>query len=309
MDFLTQIDKNKFNHIDEYKILINLSNSYSINSDLIATSKSKSRFMDAIDAITGESKRRQDLINENFANDIENLFELQQQNEVRVTRISNYLTQTMDRLANDEEIIKNKFALVENEIKQIKNTLKDHKAWLKNNTKRIEFLEAKSEAEYNININISNFKANIIYADFPLPIQIYMMLRNLADGEFGAFYDTIEDKKQNELKRYLINEMQEALRYRGIEKDKIIFCDEKLALNAINLDDTDKTALRLISARHYDGLNELGLRPQISNLIEILTKHDNEQEILKDIQKEKHIANFMTYDRILQIAVDENLRF
>lgn len=301
MDFLTQIDKNKFNHIDEYKILINLSNSYSINSDLIATSKSESRFMDAI---TGESKRRQDLINENFANDIKNLFELQQKNEVRVTRISNYLTQTMDRLANDEENIKNKFALVENEIKQIKNTLEDHKAWLKNNTKRMEFLEAKD----NIDINISDFKANIIYANFPLPIQIYMMLRNLADGEFGAFYDTIEDKKQNKLKRYLINGMQEALRYRDIEKDEIIFCDENF-IKSINLNETDKTALRLISARHYDGLNKLGLRPQISNLIEILTKHDDEQEILKDIQKEKHIANFMTYDRILQIAVDENLRF
>ncbi|MDA3047525.1 hypothetical protein [Campylobacter sp. JMF_08 NE1] len=294
-----------FNHIDEYKILINLSNSYSINSDLIETSKSKSSFKSRFkDAITGESKRRQDLINENFANDIKNLFELQQKNEVRVTRISNYLMQTIDRLANDEEIIKNKFALVENEIKQIKNTLEDHKAWLKNNTKRIEFLEAKD----NININISDFKANIIYADFPLPIQIYMMLRNLADGEFGAFYDTIEDKKQNELKRYLINEMQEALRYRGIEKDEIMVLDENF-IKSINLNETDKTALRLISARHYDGLKELGLRPQISNLIEILTKHDNEQEILKNIQKEKHIANFMTYDRILQIAVDENLRF
>ncbi|MDA3058359.1 hypothetical protein OFN97_02570 [Campylobacter sp. VBCF_05 NA6] len=303
MDFLTQIDKNKFNHIDEYKILINLSNSYSINSDLIATSKSKSRFMDAIDAITGESKQRQDLINENFANDIENLFELQQQNEVRVTRISNYLTQTMDRLANDEEIIKNKFSFVENEIKQIKNELKNHKAWLQNHEKRME----EQEAYRNIDTNIAEFE-NDIYADFPLFIQIYIVLRNLADGEFGAFYDNIEEIEQKKLKDYLKNKMQTALKYKG-KNDEIIFCDEKLALNAMKLNETDKTALRLISARHYDGLKELGLRPQISNLIEILTKHDNEQEILKDIQKEKHIANFMTYDRILQIAVDENLRF
>lgn len=302
MDFLTQIDKNKFNHIDEYKILINLSNSYSINSDLIATSKSKSRFMDAIDAITGESKRRQDLINENFANDIENLFELQQQNEVRVTRISNYLTQTMDRLANDEEIIKNKFSFVENEIKQIKNELKNHKAWLQNHEKRME----EQEAYRNIDTNIAKFE-NDIYADFPLFIQIYIVLRNLADGEFGAFYDNIEEIKQKKLKDYLKNKMQTALKHKG-KNDEIIFCDENF-IKSINFNETDKTALRLISARHYDGLKKLGLRPQISNLIEILTKHDNEQEILKDIQKEKHIANFMTYDRILQIAVDENLRF
>ena len=298
MDFLTQIDKNKFNHIDEYKILINLSNSYSINSDSIETSKSKSGFKSRfMDAITGESKRRQDLINENFANDIENLFKEQKENEYKVTRISNDLMQTMDRLADDEEFVKNKFGVVENE-------LKNHKAWLQNHEKRLEIQEAYK----NIDINIAKFE-NDKYADFPLLIQIYMVLRNLADGEFGAFYDNIEEIKQKELKDYLIDKMQIALKNRNINKGKIMVLDENFALNAMKLNETDKTALRLISARHYDGLNELGLRPQISNLIEILTKHDDEQEILKDIQKEKHIANFMTYDRILQIAVDENLRF
>lgn len=260
-------------------------------------------------AITGSSKKHQDMINENVIEGINACSKWLQDHDRHLTRIDKRIFDITCEIENTQEQIlkfysqhtklKNRVGELENSFVQFVDTSKNR---FNNFEERIIHLEVKSK----IDKEISLLKSGKKYHDFILPLKIYSLMDNLFSGEVGLYFNT-NLKNNNDNISYLQSELINVVKSEigNNYKNELIRFDDILE-NIGKLDSLEKDTISFISTQHYNQMINNRKYPEICDLVSIASSYDFENA-KKEIQKQSNISEFLTHEDFISIVLKEQL--
>lgn len=260
-------------------------------------------------AITGSSKKHQDMINENVIEGINACSKWLQDHDRHLTRVDKRIFDITCEIENtQEQIIKfySQHSNLKNRVGELKDSfiqfVNTSKNVFNNFEERIIHLEVKSK----IDKEISLLKSGKKYLDFILPLKIYSLMDNLFSGEVGLFFNT-NLKNNNDNISYLQSELINVVKSEigNNYKNELIRFDDILG-NIGKLDSLEKDTISFISTQHYNQMINSRKYPEICDFVSIASSYDFENA-KKEIKKQSNISEFLTYDDFLNISLKEQL--
>ena len=258
----------------------------------------------AFGGITGSSKKRQDMINENVIEGINACGKWLQDHDRHLTRIDKRIFDITCEIENTQEQIL-KFYSQHTKLKDRVGDLEDSfiqfvdisKNVFNNFEERILHLEVKS----NIDKEISLLKSGEKYQNFVLPLKIYSLMDNLFSGEIGLL------KNNNDNILYLKSELINVVNNEvgSNYKNELIRFDDILE-NIQELNSLERDTISFISTQHYNQMINNKKYPEICDFISISSSYDFENA-KKEIKKQSNISDFLTHGNFISILLKEQL--
>jgi len=203
---------NKHNYISDKLILDVINGVKNVAKDLNNTSKAKEKGLGRVwDNISGDTKKRQNQINENLIQGLNATTEWLKDHNRHISRID----ERISIIANEIEHTQDEIYKFYGDYKVLKEAFNERNIYVQ---EQIHNIDIRDRAYNQINREISKFKANE-YEKFDLPIQIYVLLDNLKSGYGGIYYDNESNpQEKNEFYRYISNEIKNSLNEYGGSK-------------------------------------------------------------------------------------------
>ena len=259
--------------------------------------------------ITGNSKKHQDMINENVIEGINACSKWLQDHDRHLTRVDKRILDITCEIENtQEQIIKfySQHTKLKNRVGELKDSfiqfVDTSKNRFNNFEERIIHLEVKSK----IDKEISLLKSEKKYHDFILPLKIYSLIDNLSSGEVGLYFNTnLKDNNENFL--YLQSELINVIKNEigSNYKNELIIFDDILE-NIEKLDSLEKDTISFISTQHYNQMINNRKYPEICDFVSIASSYDFENS-KNEIKKQSNISEFLTHEDFISMVLKEQL--
>jgi len=286
--------REKHRYISDKLVLDAIHGVKEVTTDLNNVSKSKEKgFARFADGFLGNSKKRQNLINENLTKGFEAVSEYLLDHDRHLTRIDKRIKIIADELVHTQEEML-KFS------KQVNDRLGKLEQFQKNATQKFQEIEGRLisvEADKHVDREI----ANIHRLNLPLVIEIFTVLDNLASGDAGLYYIQEKYKKEKEdFLRSIKNKLSGKLNSNELQT----FIDAKeLNLEIQKLDTYEQEAIAFISTQHRIFSSETPLYDAVDLVRVVSTTLPNELDT--ELSKNSHIREFITLESFIDDASDE----
>lgn len=284
---------NKHTYISE-KLMLDLVNGVGVVAqDLNKTSKNKEKsFARVWDAVIGDSKKRQNQINENIIEGLSAATEWLTDHERHLTKIDLKMKVVADELyKTQDEILK-----FHQQFEEVVECLEKFKESAENRFENIEDRLKRIEAQQQIDIEVNK----ISHLGLPVEVEIFTILDNLASGEFGLWiYYEKDVKKRDEQISYLQRKIKEKLQNEG--KEYINF--DRFSEELQNLENLEKKATEF-TCKQYLEFSKIEL--ETVDLLDTAISNLPERAIER-INSKPHIRTFLTYEDYIQAMTEELL--
>lgn len=285
----------RHSYIDE-KLILDLVNGVGVvATDLNNSAKNKENgFSRLWDSISGNSKKRQNQINETIIKGLESASVWLQDHDRHLTRIDSKIKAVADELyKTQDEILKfySQFKEVTFRVELLEEFKRSADKKFENIEERLKKIEAQQQIDREVS-KIGNLK-------LPVEVEIFTILDNLASGEFGLWIMFEKDsKKKKEQIEYLKRKIKEKLK---IETQEYLDF-QKLSLSIHQLNPIEKKAIEFIS-KQYQSFEDKNSFEAIDLIA--LSASNTQDKAKQVIDTHSHIRTFMTYDDYLNLMTSE----
>lgn len=279
------------------KLILDLVNGINVVArDLNDTSKTKEKGISRIwDDISGNAKKRQNLINENAIEGLHTVSEWLTDHNRHLGRVDQRIKDVADELYHtQDEILK-----FYEEFKEVDFRVEILEKFRESATNRLNGIEnrlTKVEAQQHIDREI----LKIGTLNLPIELEIFTILDNLASGEAGLYYFQEKNTQQkNEFLLYIKNSLKKKISsedlQRVIEHQK--FIDQFHKLEAI-----EKKAIGFISSQYNTFLSDNSY--DMTELVHITSTYSSENAE-NEIDKRSNIRTFVTLETFVEDITEE----
>ena len=287
--------RDRHTYIEE-KIVLDLVNGVNVVArDLNNSSKNKEKgFARIIDSVTGDSKKRQNLINENLIEGLNAATNWLHDHNKQLSRVDLKIKCIADELYRTQEEISKFYSKFKDTIFDVKILQKFHQD-ATNKFKEIENRLVKIEAQQHIDREIKRLGS----LNLPLEIEVFTVLDNLASGEFGIWYSLTDDSRHKE---QLFTYIQDSL------KEKIDGLNDNIDIFSLHreigkLDVSEQKTLSFISKQYrsfasdtyYDSIDIVVLASSIRNEKEFESAVSSASNLRTFISKKEYIDDMLQY--------------
>lgn len=309
---LEQIEETH-SYISDKLILDAVNGVHVVARDLHEVSKSRQSVLSrTIDGIFGNSKKRQDLINENLIEGLHACSQWLQDHDQHISRIDDKICVVARELSRtQDEILKfyKQHQTLKSRVDELQEVLFEFET---NTNQRISYLndyvkniDVRTKAMDALDLELSRLTANK-YHTLSLPLQIYTALDNIKSGYGGRYYDSLaNEKEKKEFQERIANEF---ITHFKSKCDLDSYMDyEQLAEEITTLRPIQKDSLAFISTQHYNAMITNNNYPETTDLVSIMTSYEK-NVALQEVDKKSNIANFITYNDYLTATLQEHLK-
>lgn len=285
----------RHSYIDE-KLILDLVNGVGVvATDLNNSAKNKEKGIPRLwDSISGNSKKRQNQINETIIKGLESASAWLQDHDRHLTRIDSKIKAVADELyKTQDEILKfySQFKEVTFRVELLEEFKRSADKKFENIEERLKKIEAQQQIEREVS-KIGNL-------NLPVEVEIFTILDNLASGEFGLWIMFEKDsKKKKEQTEYLIRMIKEKLKIET--KEYLDF--QKLSSSIHQLNPIEKKAIEFIS-KQYQSFEDKNSCEAIDLIA--LSASNTPDKAEQVIDTHSHIRTFMTYNDYLNLMTSE----
>ncbi|WP_060826678.1 hypothetical protein [Sulfurospirillum cavolei] len=309
---LEQIEETH-NYISDKLILDAVNGVNVVARDLHEVSKLRQSWLQrTTDTLFGNSKKRQDLINENLIEGLNACSQWLQDHDQHISRIDHKISIVASELSRTQDEIL-KFYAQHQTLKSRVTELKEVFFEFETSTKQqisylrdyIRNIDIRTQAMDALDLEISRLTANK-YDTLALPLQIYTALDNIKSGYGGMYYDSLtNEKEKKEFQERIANEF---ITHFKSKCDLDSYMDyEQLAEKISTLQPIQKDSLAFISTQHYNTMITNNGYPEATDLVSIMTSYEK-NVALQEVDKKSNIANFITYNDYLTVTLQEHLK-
>ncbi len=284
------------------KLILDLVNGVGVVAkDLNDSARDKEKGIARVwDTISGNEKKRQNLINENFIYGFNAISKWLQDHDGHLSRADIRIKDIADELYNtQDEIIKfyEQFKEVDFRVELLENFRNISEKRFNEIEKKLANIEAQQQIDREV--------AKIGTLKLPIELEVFTILDNLASGEFGMWYALSKDKKKkNEQLKYLKNTIKGKVTKQQIENFIDFYSVHK---QVKELEVTEQKALAFISSQ-YREFNDDKLYDAI-DIVKLVTTINNRDELEDIIDKNSHISTFMTLEDFISDTTEYVLDF
>lgn len=199
--------------------LRDLINGIEVVDDHVRVAKSRNKLLNRLfDSVTGTAKDRQDIINQNLSKGLQATSQWLQKHEHDFfqLRISHFKTlDHVDKNRKAIRILQQKFHHQQQDIEMIYNALSDIQGTIRGAHQRIDELDYRDKAQSHLQREIDHWESGRDLYNGEL-IQLYNLLDNLRNGEFGFYlnYGKANASEKEKLKTSLLDKTHILLRKR-----------------------------------------------------------------------------------------------
>ena len=286
--------REKHRYISDKLVLDAIHGVKEVTTDLNNVSKSKEKgFARFVDGFLGNSKKRQNLMNENFTKGFEAVSEYLLDHDRHLTRIDKRIKIIADELVHTQEEML-KFS------KQVNDRLGKLEQFQKNATLRFQEIEGRLTS-IEAHLHVDREIAKIHRLNLPLVIEVFTVLDNLASGDAGLYYMQEKSKiKKEDFFEHIKNKLYEKLNSNELQT----FIDAKeLNLEIQKLDTYEQEAIAFISTQHRIFSSKTPLNDAV-DLVRVAST-TLPSEIDTELSKNSHIREFITLESFIDDASDE----
>lgn len=250
------------------------------------------------DGLSGDAKKRQNLINENVIVGLHSVSKWLSDHDKHLGRVDQRIKDVANELYNTQDQIL-KFYGQFKEVDFRVELLEEFKKSANDRFDNVEYRLTKVEAQQQVDREIE--KIGIL--NFPLVIEVFTILDNLVSGEAGLYYfQEMDVKKKNEFLKYIKNKIKNKI---GIKELQEYIDYQKLSLSFNQLATIEKKAIGFISSQ-YNMFSHDSSIYEIVDLLSIVTNY-SEVNIEDEISKHSNIRTFMTLEAFVDDATKELL--
>lgn len=287
--------RDRHTYIEE-KIVLDLVNGVNVVArDLNNSSKNKEKgFARIIDSVTGDSKKRQNLINENLIEGFNAATNWLHDHDKQLSKVDLKIKGIADELYRTQDEISKFYSKFKDAVLDVKILQKFHQD-ATNKFKKIENRLVKIEAQQHIDREIKRLGS----LNLPLEIEVFTVLDNLASGEFGIWYSLTDDSRHKE---QLFTYIQDSL------KEKIDGLNDNIDIFSLHreigkLDVSEQKTLSFISKQYrsfasdtyYDSIDIVVLASSIRNEKEFESAVSSASNLRTFISKKEYIDDMLQY--------------
>lgn len=281
--------------------------------DFHEVNKSRQSFTNrAIDSLLGNSKRRQDLINENIIEGLNACTHWLRDHDRHISRIDNKIGIIANEISRtQDEILKfySQHQRLKNNFEQLRETFYEFEQSTNEKFKYlneyIKSIDIRTKAMDLIDFEFSKLNADK-YSHLPIPLQIYTLLDNIKTGDGGIYYDCLENQKaKKDFQEKIENDLIGYYKNKCNLKNIIDYDDLLIDVNKLSI--TEKQALSFISTQQYNTMLEKRFYPEVSDLISIISTFDC-NVAKEEIEKQSNIKTFFVYDDYIRTSLNEHLK-
>lgn len=294
------ISNEQFNKLKERhpyigeKLILYLVNSINVVArDLNNSAKGKEKGLSRVwDGISGSSKKRQNIINENVIEGLSGVSKWLIEHNKHLGRVDQRIKDVADELYNtQDEIIKfyKEFKEVDLKVEVLEEFRKSATNRFNNIEKRLTRVEAHQHIDREI-IKIGTL-------NLPIELEIFTILDNLVSGEAGLYYfqeENITNKK--EFLTYIKNKIKDKLARKDLNK---LINHKELILEFNKLEDIEKKAIGFISSQYSTFSSDSSIY-DIIDLLKVISNSSLENAE-NEIDNHSSIRTFVTLEELLTI--------
>ena len=254
------------------------------------------------DAISGNAKKRQNLINKNLIQGLESALLWLQDHDRHLGRIDLRIKTIADELYKTQ----NEILSFYQEHKELDFRVEMLENFQKNAEYRFELIEQrldKIESKQQIDIEV----AKIGTMNLPIEIEIFTILDNLSSGEFGLWYHLTDNSKDKRKQfEYLHNKLREKLKY---EYDLGGLIDyNELYHNIKKIETSEQKAIAFIS-NQYRQLDEDDMKIHDSiDIVRAMVRVKDENELEEYFESQPQVRTFISLDDFLSDLIEYQLK-
>ncbi|MCK5537405.1 MAG: hypothetical protein KAI79_11295 [Bacteroidales bacterium] len=291
--------KEKHTYIGE-KLILDLVNGIQVvarDHNNIAKGKEKG-FGRLWDGLSGNAKKRQNLINENVIVGLHSASKWLSDHDKHLGRVDQRIKDVANELySTQDEILK--FYGQFKEIDLRVDLLEEFKKSVNDRFDNVEYRLTKVEAHQHVDREIEKIGT----LGFPVPIEVFTILDNLVSGEAGLYhFQETNVEKKTEFLRYMQNKIKNKI---NTEELKQFIDYQQLSLDLNQLEAIEKKAISFISSQYSMFSNDSAIY-EIVDLLSVMA--NTSQENMEDeILEHSNIRTFMTLGTFVDDATKELL--
>lgn len=275
------------------KLILDLINGVNVVArDHHETLKKKEGFNRFFGTLTGNSKKHQDMINENLIEGLNSCASWFLDHDKKLSSLDKRINGIVENTLNH-------FSKIKEKNKELEDKFKKFQKISINRFEKVEKEIKSLKIHTIIDREITSLEANTKYEMFEdISLKIFLFMDNLFSGELGLLDMTKDDIN------YLKNKLLILIEKRNINKtDYINFEDIFYTINKIP-NNLEKEAISYISNHQVDFLNMQNTKSVISDLIKI-SSISNKDVFKKEIKENSKISEFITYENYIDMSIRE----
>ncbi len=297
-EYFTKL-KERHPYIGE-KLILDLVNGINVVArDLNNSAKGKEKGLSRVwDRISGSSKKRQNIINENVIEGLNSVSKWLIEHNKHIGRVDQRIKDVADELYNtQDEILK-----FYKEFKEVDLKVEVLEEFRKSATNRFNTIEnrlIRVEAHQHIDREI----IKIGTLNLPIELEIFTILDNLVSGEAGLYYfqeENTTDKK--EFLTYVKNSIKDKLGRKDFQK---LINHKELILGFNKLEAIEKEAIGFISSQ-YSTFSSDSSMYDIIDLLKVVSNSSLENAE-NEIDNHSNIRTFVTLEEFIDDTTKELL--
>ncbi len=283
------------------KLILDLVNGVGVVAkDLNDSSKSKEKGFSRIwDGLSGSSKKRQNLINENFIEGLNATSQWLQDHDRHFSRIDIRMKNVADELYNTQDEILKFYG----QFKEVDFRVEMLESFKKNAEQRFDKIEDRLTRE-EAYTHISKEVAKLGNLGLSLEFEIFTIIDNLSSGKAGLYHTLETDiKEKNEFLNHIKHEIKNRLLTMQLKEHlnyKTLYSEIK------KLEPIEQKAIAFIGSQ-YSSYSKNNSLYEISDIIKIISTSMSYSEMENKIKNSSHISTFMTLDNYIDEATTELL--
>lgn len=256
------------------------------------TLKNREGFNRFFGALTGNSKKHQDMINENLIEGLNSCASWFLDHDKKLSSLDKRITGVVKNILTH-------FSNIKECNKELENSLKRFKESSINRFEKIEKEIKHLKIHTIIDKEITSLEANTKYEIFEnMSLKIFLFMDNLFSGELGLLDMTKDDINYLKNKLFILMEKRNINKIDYINLEDIFYTIRKIP------DNLEKEAISYISNHQVDFLNMQNTKSVISDLIKISSIND-EVVFKKEIKENSKISEFITYENYIDMSIRE----
>lgn len=280
------------------KLILDLVNGVGVVAkDLNDTSKSKEKgFSRLTDSLFGNSKKRQNQINENAIEGLNATSKWLEDHDGHLGRVDGRIKDIANELYNTQEQIIGFYE----KFKGVESIVKSLEVFKEVANKRFDEIEerlTKVEAQQHVDREIEKIGT----LNLPVSVEVFTILDNLVSGEAGVYY-MMEDNThyKEEFLSYIKNRIKSKI---GSEKLQNLVDYQKLHKELKTLEYIEQNAIVFLASQ-YSSFSDDSFY-EVSDAVKIVSSSESIELMEKELKKYSHISTFMTVDMLVDEATNE----
>lgn len=253
------------------------------------------------DGISGDGKKRQNLINSQLIVGLDNCIAHIQDHSKHLTRIDGRICDLAQCIDNvQEELVRFYGNYVEN-IKELGERIDLLKKYTNENLEELRVRIEKLEIGDLITKHLDWLDS--VYGKYPIEYRIYACLDDLFSGEFGYLFDRLSEKEKFERIEQIRGKLILYLESKGIKVESTLDY-KRLTAEANKLASEERQKLQTISYLNSENLHKQYQPFEASCLVNLASTYP-QVEALKYISEASDISEFFEYEDYLKSCLRE----